>query len=191
MILVRYFVKHWRCFFYVPLLSLLSSSLPRCMRSLPKTEQARPCFEQWPKIKFHCSNIYRVVCYVSACSFTKVVIVPEWHFLSFLFPLKASVVHIAEWVYELKLNFIPITIEALLFKWGSLQAVYKPMSRRKRDEKEKNKLITYFYKPTWQMPVFDFLACSKFLFIYTYGGVTKFTHWQLIKAVSGQMGAWT
>lgn len=128
-------------------------------RACQRTEQFRPCFEQWAQIQFHCSNIYHFVCYVSAWSLTKVAIVLEGHFFLFFLSFCFSRLQYCILVfmhYTDTFHFIPTTIVAPLFKWGSLQVACKLLSW-KGDEKEKtswlhftlNQQVTCQYLISW------------------------------------------
>lgn len=142
--------------------SLLSQDVQRACQ---RTDQFRPCFEQWAQIQFLCSSIYHFVCYVSAWSLTKVAIVLEGHFFvfSFLLLLKASVLHTGKWVYDRYVspcshNNRGSAVQMRQFA-SCLQAIVVKMRW-----KGENKLIACYSKPTRHMAVFNFFACSTFHF---------------------------
>lgn len=130
--------------------SLLSQDVQRACQ---RTDQFRPCFEQWAQIQFLCSSIYHFVCYVSAWSLTKVAIVLEGHFLFFLsFCFSRLQYCILESEYMTgTFHLVPTTIVAPLFKWGSLQVACK-LLLWKGDEKEKTSWlhVTLNQQDTWQ-----------------------------------------
>lgn len=87
--------------------SLLSQDVQRACQ---RTDQFRPCFEQWAQIQFLCSSIYHFVCYVSAWSLTKVAIVLEGHFLCFFFPFASQGFSTAYWkvsIWQVRFTLFP------------------------------------------------------------------------------------
>lgn len=146
----------WGPFSGFDLFPLLPLPIPKRIKTRDRIKPVGPRFEQVTQIEFYCSNMWRFVSNVSACSFTKVTIVPEGYFSSF--PSWGS--SAANRESDFFDSYIFILLLQQMWLCCSNEVVCKPLWKLRW--KGRNKLIACYSKPEIHLPVFTFLVYLTF-----------------------------